>query len=137
MAPIQPSHPHLHGQRAVHIDVRAARRGTAWTADTSSEALRGYLPRPSAAQQLFRRWPFVPSRELERIRLVLLHCDEIAHPAATRRLSEPAQALLDLVTSELERRREPGHHQPLNGSPAAAHPALPTLAPSRRRGGLL
>lgn len=137
MAPIQPSHPHLHGQRAGQFDVRAARRSAVWTADTSSEALRGYLPKPSAVQQLFRRWPFVPSRELERIRRVLLHCDEIAHPAATHRLSEPAQALLDLVTSELERRRESGHYHPLSNGPATGHPALPKVAPRRRRRELL
>ncbi|WP_442543327.1 hypothetical protein ACSBOX_16010 [Arthrobacter sp. KN11-1C] len=79
----------------------------------------------------------MPSRELERIRLVLLHCDELAHPAATHRLSEPAQALLDLVTSELERRRESGHHQPFNGSPATDHPGQLKLPRGRRQGGLL
>jgi hypothetical protein len=136
MAAIQPSHPHLHGQRAGHLDVRAARRGAVWSQETSSEPWRGYLPRQSAVQQLFRRWPSVPSRELERIRLVLLHCDEIAHPSATRRLSEPAQALLDLVTGELERRRESGHHQPLNGSPATEHPGPLKLSRARRQGGL-
>ena len=127
MAPIQPSHPH----------VRAARRRGSWTPDTSDESWRNHLPRHSALQQLFRQSPSVPSRELERIRLVLLHCDEIAHTAATHRLSEPAQALLDLVTGELERRRESGHHQPLNSSPASRHPGLPKLAPVRRRGELL
>jgi hypothetical protein len=79
----------------------------------------------------------VPSRELERIRLVLLHCDEIAHPDATHRLSEPGQALLDLVEGELERRRESGHHQPPNGSTATGHPGLPRRSPGRRRGDLL
>src|SRR5438105_3958501 len=102
MAPIQPSHPHLHGQGVGHPDVRTARRGAPFTQAPSSDPWRGYLPRQSAVQQLFRRWPSVPTRELERIRRVLLHCDEIARPAATHRLSEPAQALLDLVTGELE-----------------------------------
>lgn len=136
MAPIQPSHPHFHGQRGAHIDGHAARRGATWTQDPSIGPWSGYLPRQNAVQQLFRRWPFVPSRELERIRLVLLHCDEIAHPAVIRRLSEPAQALLDLVTGELARRRESGNHRPGSGNPATETLGLPKH-PGRRRGGLL
>lgn len=133
MAPIQPSRPDFHGRRAGHFDVRSAQRRGAWTQEAARDHLRGFLPRQAAIQELFRRWPFVPSRELERIRLVLLHCDEIAHPAATHRLSEPGQALLDLVEGELRRRRESGHHQPPNGL-ATGHPGLPKRSPGRRRG---
>ncbi|WP_369745846.1 hypothetical protein [Paenarthrobacter sp. AMU7] len=57
-----------------------------------------------AVRQLFHRWPLVPSRELERIRHVLVHCDQLGSPD-THHLSEPAQALLDLINCELERRR--------------------------------
>ncbi|MBM7791718.1 hypothetical protein [Paenarthrobacter ilicis] len=60
-----------------------------------------------AVRQLFHRWPLVPSRELERIRHVLLHCDQLGS-ADTHHLSEPAQALLDLINCELERRRALG-----------------------------
>lgn len=59
------------------------------------------------ARELFHRWPLVPSRELERIRHVLLHCDQLGS-ADTHHLSEPAQALLDLINCELERRRALG-----------------------------
>ncbi|MDP9903093.1 hypothetical protein [Arthrobacter bambusae] len=116
--PVQPGH--LHGPHGISFDARAARLTASWTHGPSTESRLGCLPGQRAVQQLFRRWPFVPSRELERIRRVLLHCDEIAHPATTRSLSEPAHTLLDLVTAELERRREPGHHQPLNQGQAAA-----------------
>ncbi|MFE4196117.1 hypothetical protein ACFRJ9_09655 [Paenarthrobacter sp. NPDC056912] len=60
-----------------------------------------------AVRQLFHRWPLVPSRELERIRHVLIHCDQLGS-ADTHHLSEPAQALLDLINSELDRRRASG-----------------------------
>lgn len=60
-----------------------------------------------AVRQLFHRWPLVPSRELERIRHVLLHCDQLGSPD-THHLSEPAQALLELINNELERRRASG-----------------------------
>ena len=56
-----------------------------------------------AVRQLFHRWPLVPSRELERIRHVLIHCDQLGSPD-THHLSEPAQALLDLINGELDRR---------------------------------
>jgi hypothetical protein len=46
----------------------------------------------------------VPSRELERIRHVLIHCDQLGS-ADTHHLSEPAQALLELINNELDRRR--------------------------------
>lgn len=137
MVSIQPSHAHLRGRKVDHPGVRAAPRGASWTQDSSSELWRGCLPRPSAVQELFRRWPSVPSRELERIRGVLLHCDEISHSDSTHRLSEPAQTLLDLVTGELERRREAGNHQPFGGSPAAGARGMPTLARGRRQGELL
>jgi hypothetical protein len=50
----------------------------------------------------------VPSRELERIRHVLIHCDQLGS-ADTHHLSEPAQALLELINNELDRRRSAGH----------------------------
>ncbi|VXB75442.1 hypothetical protein ARTHRO9AX_190046 [Arthrobacter sp. 9AX] len=62
--------------------------------------------RPKAVQELFRRWPKVPSRELERIRHALLQCLHRGHPGREHQLSEPARELLDLVTAELDRRRE-------------------------------
>lgn len=136
MAPIQSSRPHPHGQRNSHPDLRAVWRA-AWAQETSTETWRGYLPRHSPVQQLFRRWPSVPSRELERIRRVLLHCDEISHSDSTHRLSELAQALLDLVTGELERRRDSGNHQPLRDNPAAGALGMPKLRVGRRLGELL
>ena len=137
MAPIQPSRPSVHGRRAGHFDVRAVQRGPSWAQEAPSDPLRGFLPRQTAIQKLFRRWPFVPTRELERIRQVLLHCDEIAHPAATNGLSEPGQALLDLVAGELERRRESAQQQPPTASPATGQPGLPKRSPGRRREGLV
>ncbi|WP_458107793.1 hypothetical protein M1D51_20125 [Arthrobacter sp. R3-55] len=77
----------------------AAQHGTHSTAH-KPDALLGAL----AVRQLFHRWPLVPSRELERIRHVLIHCDQLGSPD-THHLSEPAQALLDLINCELERRR--------------------------------
>ncbi|MFP3579707.1 hypothetical protein SB659_08995 [Arthrobacter sp. SIMBA_036] len=59
-----------------------------------------------AVRELFHRWPLVPSRELERIRHVLIHCDQLGSPD-THHLSEPAQALLQLINDELDRRRQP------------------------------
>ncbi|UYY82432.1 hypothetical protein OIT41_05050 [Arthrobacter sp. YA7-1] len=112
MAPIRPTPTHLHGPG-------------------------GSLSRQSAVQELFRRWPLVPTRELERIRRVLLHCDELGHPAATRHLSEPAQALLDLVTAELERRNEPGKHPVLSHSPGSGVRGRPQRLPAHHWGGSL
>ncbi|YCK81761.1 hypothetical protein M1D89_22295 [Arthrobacter sp. D3-18] len=71
-----------------------------------------------AVRQLFHRWPLVPSRELERIRHVLLHCDQLGSPD-THHLSEPAQALLELINCELERRRNAAAPQ---GTPGAKTP---------------
>jgi hypothetical protein len=55
----------------------------------------------------------VPSRELERIRHVLIHCDQLGS-ADTHHLSEPAQALLELINNELDRRRSSGHSTAAN-----------------------
>jgi hypothetical protein len=52
----------------------------------------------------FRRWPLVPSRELLRLRSVLLRCGVMAGPGSARELSESATKLLALVNEELERR---------------------------------
>lgn len=59
----------------------------------------------SAVTELFRRWPAVPSRELERIRRALLQCESTGYGGSGHQLSEPARAVLDLITAELERRR--------------------------------
>ncbi|MCF3139815.1 hypothetical protein LRQ04_11175 [Paenarthrobacter sp. AR 02] len=77
----------------------AANHGTHGAAN-KPDALLGAI----AVRQLFHRWPLVPSRELERIRHVLLHCDQLGSPD-THHLSEPAQALLELINCELDRRR--------------------------------
>lgn len=61
----------------------------------------------------------MPSRELERIRHVLLHCDQLGSPD-THHLSEPAQALLELINCELERRQNAAAPQ---GTPGAKAPA--------------
>ncbi|MGO4588269.1 hypothetical protein [Paenarthrobacter sp. 2TAF44] len=69
-------------------------------ATNKPDALLGAI----AVRQLFHRWPLVPSRELERIRHVLIHCDQLGS-ADTHHLSQPAQALLELINNELDRRR--------------------------------
>lgn len=79
---------------------RAAAQHGNHNAANKPDALLGAI----AVRQLFHRWPLVPSRELERIRHVLIHCDQLGSPD-THHLSEPAQALLDLINCELERRR--------------------------------
>ncbi len=80
-----------------------------------------------AVRQLFHRWPLVPSRELERIRHVLVHCDQLGSPD-THHLSEPAQALLDLINCELERRRLAGNQAagktPIGDAVAAGQPSV-------------
>ncbi|WP_017197122.1 hypothetical protein [Arthrobacter sp. M2012083] len=92
-----------------------ARRRAAATHGVSNkpDALLGAI----AVRQLFHRWPLVPSRELERIRHVLLHCDQLGSPD-THHLSEPAQALLELINSELERRRNAAAPQGMPGAKA-------------------
>ncbi|MEV7661698.1 hypothetical protein [Paenarthrobacter sp. NPDC089316] len=87
---------------------------------TKPDALLGAI----AVRHLFHRWPLVPSRELERIRHVLLHCDQLGSPD-THHLSEPAQALLELINSELDRRRSPEHHpqRPATQPPASGQGA--------------
>lgn len=75
-------------------------------APNKPDALLGAI----AVRQLFHRWPLVPSRELERIRHVLIHCDQLGS-ADTHHLSEPAQALLELINNELDRRQSAGHPQ--------------------------
>jgi hypothetical protein len=62
--------------------------------------------RTKAVQELFRRWPNVPTRELQRIRHALLQCLHRGHSGREHHLSETASSLLDLVTAELGRRRE-------------------------------
>ena len=57
-----------------------------------------------AARHHFGGWPLVPSRELRRIRHVLLHASSSGGPQPE--LSQSARELLDLVTSELQRREQ-------------------------------
>lgn len=57
-----------------------------------------------AARLHFGRWPLVPSRELRRIRHVLLHASGRGGPQPA--LSQSARELLDLVTAELQRREQ-------------------------------
>jgi hypothetical protein len=80
----------------------------AWAPGAVAEYGRpGVLAGPVGVQELFRRWPLVPSRELIRIRRALLQCRQMGGEGREHELSEPALALLDVVTSELERRRVP------------------------------
>lgn len=58
----------------------------------------------AAVKELFRRWPAVPSRELERIRRALRQCESSGYAGGGHQLSEPARAALELITAELERR---------------------------------
>ena len=106
-----------------------ARRGASRPHDLPNkpDALLGAI----AVRQLFRRWPLVPTRELERIRHVLVHCDQLGS-ADSHHLSEPAKALLELISSELDRRRKAAMAaHPASGSPRPAHTEMPTL-PARR-----
>lgn len=57
-----------------------------------------------ATGHLFGRWPLVPSRELRRIRQILLYAVSMVGAESTNDLSEPARDLLELVTAELQRR---------------------------------
>ncbi|NWL33099.1 hypothetical protein DM791_09335 [Paenarthrobacter nitroguajacolicus] len=90
---------------------RAAENHGHHRAANKPDALLGAI----AVRQLFHRWPLVPSRELERIRHVLIHCDQLGSPD-THHLSEPAQALLDLINCELERRRNAAARQSMPGA---------------------
>lgn len=59
----------------------------------------------AAVKDLSRRWPAVPSRELERIRRALLQSEGANYGGGGHQLSEPARALLDLISAGLQRRR--------------------------------
>jgi hypothetical protein len=105
-----------------------ARRGASRPHDLPNkpDALLGAI----AVRQLFRRWPLVPTRELERIRHVLVHCDQLGS-AEAHHLSEPAKALLELISSELDRRRKAAMAaHPASGKPQS-RTETPTL-PARR-----
>lgn len=69
-----------------------------------------------AVQEIFRRWPTISSRELQRIRRALLDCQRLTSPGGGHQLSEPALALLELVTDELNRR---GQRRPVAEPPGA------------------
>ncbi|YCH06498.1 hypothetical protein ACTAQJ_15440 [Arthrobacter sp. alpha11c] len=89
-----------HGAASSAAAVARRRAAGHHVAPNKPDALLGAI----AVRQLFHRWPLVPSRELERIRHVLIHCDQLGS-ADTHHLSEPAQALLELINNELDRRR--------------------------------
>ena len=89
-----------HGVASSAAAVARRRAARHHVAPNKPDALLGAI----AVRQLFHRWPLVPSRELERIRHVLIHCDQLGS-ADTHHLSEPAQALLELINNELDRRR--------------------------------
>ncbi|MET4619235.1 hypothetical protein ABIE18_000658 [Arthrobacter sp. 2762] len=89
-----------HGVASSAAAVARRRAAGHHVAPNKPDALLGAI----AVRQLFHRWPLVPSRELERIRHVLIHCDQLGS-ADTHHLSEPAQALLELINNELDRRR--------------------------------
>lgn len=75
-----------------------------------------------AARRHFHRWPLVPSRELKRIRQVLLHCAKAEGTESANQLSEPPQALLDLVTTELQHRGQTVDPiRPPDSPPDSAH----------------
>ncbi|HKU30567.1 hypothetical protein [Arthrobacter sp. NyZ413] len=112
----------------------AGGRSPSWIQQYTNESRLGSFPRQSAFRRLFRRWPSVPTRELERIRSILLHCGEVAHPAANDCLTGPAQALLDLVSAELHRRSGEGHARPPGSDPGAGPGGQ---APAGGRGGVL
>jgi hypothetical protein len=93
-------------------------------ASISFNSSRFHGPDQKAVQELFRRWPFVPSRELHRIRTALLQCLDSGHRGKEQHLSEPARELLHLVTEELGRRRATGQrdmHDGGRGSPGDSH----------------
>lgn len=98
-----------HGVASSAAAVARRRAAGHHVAPNKPDALLGAI----AVRQLFHRWPLVPSRELERIRHVLIHCDQLGS-ADTHHLSEPAQALLELINNELDRRRAFGHQQGAN-----------------------
>ncbi|MFJ4210066.1 hypothetical protein ACIPY2_16560 [Paenarthrobacter sp. NPDC089675] len=128
MAPNSVQAAHAHGVAPFAAPI--ARRGANRPHDlpTKPDALLGAL----AVRELFRRWPLVPTRELERIRHVLVHCDQLGS-AETHHLSEPAQALLELVSTELDRRRQKAMaaHPASGGSPGPAK-VLTLPAPGER-----
>ncbi|BCW43106.1 hypothetical protein [Arthrobacter sp. StoSoilB5] len=98
-----------HGVASSAAAVARRRAAGHHVAPNKPDALLGAI----AVRQLFHRWPLVPSRELERIRHVLIHCDQLGS-ADTHHLSEPAQALLELINNELDRRRSSGHSTAAN-----------------------
>ena len=57
-----------------------------------------------AAGHLFGRWPLVPSRELRRIRQILLYAASNEEAESMISLSESSRELLELVTAELKHR---------------------------------
>jgi hypothetical protein len=67
-----------------------------------------------AARHLFGRWPLVPSRELQRIRQILLHAGAALGADSANQWSDSARELFELVTAELRRRGQldSGTHRP-------------------------
>lgn len=85
-----------------------------------------------AARRHFYRWPLVPSRELKRIRHVLLRCASAGSIGSGKDLSDSAQALLDLVTAELQRRGQSEG----SASPLAGHQEMAPVPGAAPEGGL-
>ena len=75
-----------------------------------------------AARHVFGRWPLVPSRELRRIRQILLHAESAAGNRLTDDLPESARDLLEHVTVELQHRGQLGSPiQPAHSHSVQAH----------------
>jgi hypothetical protein len=75
-----------------------------------------------AAGHLVGRWSSVPSRELRRIRQILLRGGRHMGAASTIDLPESARELLEHVTAELQRRGQFGSQsRPAHCGPGSAH----------------
>lgn len=103
-----PSTSHTKSSPAMGMHTRHDRQGHS-VAPSTHEPLEPVY-RPKAVQELLRRWPHVPTRELQRIQRALIHCQQVQHPGNADELTGPAQALLDRVTAELGRRRSRDAH---------------------------
>lgn len=103
-----PSTSHTTSFLAAGMHTRHDRHGR--SAAPSTHAPLEPVYRSKAVQELLRRWPHVPTRELQRIQRALIHCQQVQHPGHADQLTGPAQALLDRVTAELGRRRSRDAH---------------------------
>lgn len=85
----------------------------------------------AASRHHFGRWPLVPSRELKHIRQILLHASSVGATEESSDLSDSARDLLELVTTELQRR---GQTNVSIGSPENPTDRAKTPVPSGKRG---